>query len=118
MIMTPPDCTLIYLTLKIGGMGEGVLGKCVIEYLQGYQECDVHSESDHTLGLIFLVGPRDLYDKPDGVDSIVPPCTTGCVTISVKSDTPLFSDICGRSRLSFYVLNGQCGGFDFLKKKN
>ena len=42
--------------------------------------------------------------------------TTGCVTISVKSDTPLFSDICWRSRLSFYVVNGQCGRFDFLKK--
>ena len=42
--------------------------------------------------------------------------TTGCVTISVKSDTPLFSDICRRSRLSFYVVNGHCGGIDFLKK--
>ena len=41
---------------------------------------------------------------------------TGCFTISVKSETPLFLDICWRSRLSFYVVNGQCGRFDFLKK--
>ena len=25
-------------------------------------------------------------------------------------------DICWRSRLSFYVVNGHCGRFDFLKK--
>ena len=43
--------------------------------------------------------------------------TTGCFTISVKSDTPLFSDICRRSRLSFHVVIGHCCGFDFLKKK-
>ena len=29
---------------------------------------------------------------------------------------PLFLDICWCSRLSFYVVNGHCGGFDFLKK--
>ena len=42
--------------------------------------------------------------------------TTGCVTISVKSDTPLIWDICWRSRLPFYVVNGHCAGFDLLKK--
>ena len=42
---------------------------------------------------------------------------TGCPTISVKSNTPLFLDICWWIRLPFYVLNKQCGGFDFLKKK-
>ena len=41
--------------------------------------------------------------------------TTGCPTISVTSDTPLFSDICRRSRLSFHELNGHSAGFDFLK---
>ena len=43
--------------------------------------------------------------------------STGCFMISVKSDTPLFSDICRRSRLSFHVVIGHCCGFDFLKKK-
>ena len=42
--------------------------------------------------------------------------TTGCPTISVTSDTPLFSDICQRSRLSFHELNGHSAGFDILKK--
>ena len=41
--------------------------------------------------------------------------STGCFTISVKSETPLFLDICWRGRLSFYMVNGHCGGFDFLK---
>ena len=48
----------------------------------------------------------------------VPHCLTrctGCFTISVKSETPLFLDICWRSRLSFYVVNRNCGGFNFLK---
>ena len=43
--------------------------------------------------------------------------TTGCLAISVKSETPLFSDIYRCSRLSFYVVIGHCAGFDFLKKK-
>ena len=43
--------------------------------------------------------------------------TTGCLAISVTSETPLFSDIYRRSRLFFHVLNGHWGGFDFLKKK-
>ena len=42
--------------------------------------------------------------------------STGCPTISVTSDTLLFSDICRRSRLSFHELNGHSAGFDFLKK--
>ena len=41
---------------------------------------------------------------------------TGWSAISVTSESPLFSDICWRSRLPFYVVNGQCGRFDFLKK--
>ena len=41
---------------------------------------------------------------------------TGCLTISVKSETPLFSDIYRCSRLSFHVVIGHCAGFDFLKK--
>ena len=42
---------------------------------------------------------------------------TGCVTISVKSDTPLFSDICQWIMLPFHALNKQCLRFDILKKK-
>ena len=42
--------------------------------------------------------------------------TAGCPTISVKSNTSLFSDICWRSRLSFHVVIEHCAGFDFLKK--
>ena len=42
--------------------------------------------------------------------------TTGCPTISVKSNTPLFSDICWRSRLSFHVVIGHTGALYFLKK--
>ena len=41
---------------------------------------------------------------------------TGCPTISVKSETPLFSDKCWWIRLPISVLNKQCGGFDFLGK--
>ena len=41
---------------------------------------------------------------------------TGCLAMSVKSETPLFSDICWWIRLPFYVLNGNIGGFDLLKK--
>ena len=37
---------------------------------------------------------------------------TNCVTF----DTPLFSDIYSRSRLSFYVVIRHTGGLDFLKK--
>ena len=43
--------------------------------------------------------------------------TTGCCAVSFKSDTPLFLEVCWRSRLSFYVVTSNCGGFDFLKKK-
>ena len=43
--------------------------------------------------------------------------STGCLTVTVFFETPLFLDICWRSRLSFHVLNGHCGRFDFLKKK-
>ena len=42
--------------------------------------------------------------------------TTGCLAISVKSETPLFSDIYRGSRLFFHVVIGYCAGFDFLKK--
>ena len=42
---------------------------------------------------------------------------TGCLAISVKSETPLFLDIYRRSRLFFHVVIGHCAGFDFLKKK-
>ena len=41
---------------------------------------------------------------------------TGCLAVTVLFETPLFLDICWRSRLTFYVVNGQCGRFDFLKK--
>ena len=41
---------------------------------------------------------------------------TGCLAISVKSETPLFSDIYRGSRLFFHVVIGYCAGFDFLKK--
>ena len=37
--------------------------------------------------------------------------------ISVKSDTPLFSDICRWIMLPFHTLNKQCLRFDILKKK-
>ena len=43
--------------------------------------------------------------------------TTGCLAVTVLFETPLFSDICRRSRLSFHVVIGHCGGFDILKKK-
>ena len=42
--------------------------------------------------------------------------TTGCFTVSVKSETPLFSDIHWRTRLSFYVVNRHSGRLDFWKK--
>ena len=42
--------------------------------------------------------------------------TTGCLAVTVTFETPLFSDICRRSRLSFHVVIGHCGGFDILKK--
>ena len=42
--------------------------------------------------------------------------STGCLAISVKSETPLFSDIYRGSRLFFHVVIGYCAGFDFLKK--
>ena len=43
---------------------------------------------------------------------------TGCLAISVKSETPLFSEICWWIWLPFYVLNGtgaDLNGFEFLK---
>ena len=43
--------------------------------------------------------------------------STGCLAVTVTFETPLFSDICRRSRLSFHVVIGHCGGFDILKKK-
>ena len=43
---------------------------------------------------------------------------TGCFAVSVKSNTHLFSDICWRSRLPFYVLTEQRLRFDFFEKKN
>ena len=36
--------------------------------------------------------------------------------ITVFFETPLCSDICRRSKLSFHVLNRHCGGLDFLIK--
>ena len=42
---------------------------------------------------------------------------TGCPRVQSNFDTPFFSDICYRSRLSFHVVNGHSCGFDFLKKK-
>ena len=42
---------------------------------------------------------------------------TGCLANTEFFETPHFSDICWRSRLSFHVLNGHCGVFDFSKKK-
>ena len=39
--------------------------------------------------------------------------STGCLTISVTFETPLFWDICWRNRLLYYWLNKQCGWFNF-----
>ena len=44
-------------------------------------------------------------------------CNTGCLTVTVFFETPLFSDIRWRSRLSFCVVIWHWGGFGFLKKK-
>ena len=40
--------------------------------------------------------------------------STECFTVSGQSETPIFSDICGRIRLLFYGLIKHSGGFDFL----
>ena len=42
---------------------------------------------------------------------------TGCLAVNVTFETPLFSDICRRSRLSFHVVIGHCGGLNISKKK-
>ena len=42
---------------------------------------------------------------------------TGCFTISVTSDTHLFSDICKHRRVSSCVVIRHSCGFDFLKNK-
>ena len=44
------------------------------------------------------------------------PETTGCPRVQSNFDSPLFLDICRRSRLSFHMVNGHSCGFDFKKK--
>ena len=65
---------------------------------------------------------RGVTEKPTNTEAVpgnsgAGQQNTGWNTISVTFDTPLFSYIvCWRTRLPFYVLNKQCGWFDFLNK--